>query len=66
MAGASTFITDKNLYTAGLGMAEFITAGNTALVQMVGAGLIFSILPIGLYMLVQRHIARGLTAGALK
>jgi len=63
---ASTFITDKNLYTAGLGMAEFITAGNTALVQMVGAGLIFSILPIGLYMLVQRHIARGLTAGALK
>ena len=63
---ASTFITDKSLYTAGLGMAEFITAGNTALVQMVGAGLIFSILPIGLYMLVQRHIARGLTAGALK
>ncbi len=63
---ASAFITEKGLYTAGLGMAEFITAGNTALYQMVTAGLIFSILPVALYLGVQRHIARGLTAGALK
>ncbi len=63
---ASAFITQKGLYTAGLGMAEFITSGNTALYQMVTAGLIFSILPVGLYLGVQRHIARGLTAGALK
>ncbi len=63
---ASAFVTDKNLYTAGLGMATFITAGNTALFQMITAGVIFSILPVGLYLLVQRHIARGLTAGALK
>jgi multiple sugar transport system permease protein len=47
-------------------MATFITAGNTALYQMVAAGVIFSILPVTLFMVVQRHIARGLTAGALK
>jgi multiple sugar transport system permease protein len=59
---ASAFITSRDLYTAGLGMAELVGAGY----QAVTAGLIFSVLPVGLYMLVQRHIVRGLTAGALK
>ncbi len=59
---ASAFITKGGLYTAGLGMAELIGAGYGA----ITTGLIFSVLPVGLYMLVQRHIARGLTAGALK
>ena len=58
---ASALITNRGLYTAGLGMAEF-GAGYEA----ITAGLIFSILPVGLYMLVQRHIAGSLTAGALK
>jgi len=56
---ASAFITKGGLYTAGLGMAELIGAGYGA----ITTGLIFSVLPVGLYMLVQRHIARGLTAG---
>jgi ABC-type glycerol-3-phosphate transport system permease component len=59
---ASAFITKRGLYTAGLGMAELIGAGYEA----ITAGLIFSVLPVGLFMLVQRHIVRGLMAGALK
>jgi ABC-type glycerol-3-phosphate transport system permease component len=43
-------------------MAELIGAGYEA----ITAGLIFSVLPVGLFMLVQRHIVRGLMAGALK
>jgi multiple sugar transport system permease protein len=58
---ASVFVTTRGLYTAGLGVAELMGG-----YQAVTAGLIFSVLPVGLYMLVQRHIARGLTAGALK
>jgi len=59
---ASAFITKRGLYTAGLGMAELTGAGYEA----ITAGLVFSVLPVGLYMLVQRHIVRGLMAGALK
>jgi multiple sugar transport system permease protein len=57
---ASAFITSRGLYTAGLGVAELGGYG------AITAGLIFSVLPVGLYMLAQRHIARGLTVGALK
>jgi len=52
------FITKRGLYTAGLGMAELIGAGT----RRSRPGLIFSVLPVGLFMLVQRHIVRGLMA----
>jgi len=54
---ASAFITDRSLYTAGLGIWEL--GGN----QVVAAGVIFSLPPVILYMAFQRHIARGLTVG---
>jgi multiple sugar transport system permease protein len=63
---ASAFITQRSLYTAGLGIATFIGDGQVELYQLIGAGVVFSILPVALYLGVQRHIARGLTAGALK
>jgi multiple sugar transport system permease protein len=63
---ASAFITERSLYTAGLGIGTLIGDGQVQLFQLVAAGLIFSILPVSLYLGVQRHIARGLTAGALK
>jgi multiple sugar transport system permease protein len=63
---ASAFITERSLYTAGLGIGTLIGDGEVQLFQLVAAGLIFSILPVSLYLGVQRHIARGLTAGALK
>jgi multiple sugar transport system permease protein len=63
---ASAFITQRGLYTAGLGIATFIGNGEVQLYQLLAAGLIFSVLPVALYLAVQRHITRGLTAGALK
>jgi multiple sugar transport system permease protein len=59
---ASALITKINLYTAGLGMAELIGGAD----QAVAAGLIFSIIPVALYLFLQRHIARGFTAGVLR
>jgi multiple sugar transport system permease protein len=63
---AAQFVTDRNLYTTSLAIATFRTEGNIQLNLQEAAGLIFSILPVALYLLVQRHVVRGLTAGAVK
>ena len=63
---ASAFITNNNKYTAGLGLATFITDGVVHVNELEAAGVVFSALPVLLYVLVQRHVVRGLTAGAVK
>lgn len=63
---ASAFITQRSLYTAGLGIATFINEGDIQLYQLEAAGVVFSLLPVILYLAVQRHVVRGLTAGAVK
>jgi multiple sugar transport system permease protein len=63
---ASAFITVRAKYTAGLGISTFIGNEVVELYQLLAAGLIFSIIPVALYLVAQRHIVRGLTAGALK
>jgi len=63
---ASAFITQRSLYTAGLGIATFINEGDIQLYQLEAAGVVFSLLPVMLYLAVQRHVVRGLTAGAVK
>jgi multiple sugar transport system permease protein len=63
---ASAFITERAKYTAGLGISTFIGNVVVQLYQLLAAGLIFSIIPVALYLIAQRHIVRGLTAGALK
>jgi len=63
---ASAFITVRAKYTAGLGISTFIGNEVVELYQLLAAGFIFSIIPVALYLVAQRHIVRGLTAGALK
>lgn len=63
---ASAFITARSLYTAGLGISTFISEQDIQLYQLEAAGVVFSLLPVILYLAVQRHVVRGLTAGAVK
>jgi multiple sugar transport system permease protein len=63
---AAQFITERSLYTAGLDIATFRSEGTVQLNLQEAAGLVFSILPVILYLSVQRHVVRGLTAGAVK
>lgn len=63
---ASQFLTERSLYTAGLGISTFISEGDIQLYQLEAAGVVFSLLPVALYLAVQRHVVRGLTAGAVK
>jgi multiple sugar transport system permease protein len=63
---ASAFLTKRSLYTAGLGISTFISDQTIKLDQLEAAGVVFSLLPVILYLTVQRHVVRGLTAGAVK
>jgi len=63
---ASTLVTDNDLYTASLGIATLMTQLDTPLFELMAAGVVFSVLPVLFYMLIQRHVLRGLTAGSVK
>lgn len=63
---ASAFLTNRSLYTAGIGIATFIGSTNIQLFQLEAGGIVLSLIPVSLYLLVQRHVVSGLTAGALK
>jgi multiple sugar transport system permease protein len=63
---ASALITSRTQYTAGLGIATFISQQDVPIFELQAAGVVFSLLPVIFYMFVQRYVVRGLTAGAVK
>ncbi len=63
---ASALVTDRDKFTASLGLATLTTQLDTPLFVLMAASVVFSVLPIVFYMAVQRHLLRGLTAGAVK
>ena len=54
------------LMPASVGLSTLKEIGRTPIEQYMAAGLIFSILPILFYLIMQRYIVSGLTAGAVK
>lgn len=63
---ASALITDRDQFTASLGLATLTTQLDTPLFVLMAASVVFSVLPVLFYMAVQRRLLSGLTAGAVK
>lgn len=63
---AMTFISDRSLWPASVGLASFIGQYETPMSAVMGAALVFSIPAIVFFLLVQRKIVAGLTHGAVK
>jgi multiple sugar transport system permease protein len=63
---AVTFLMDRELWPASVGLASFIGQYQTPLSAVMGAALVFSLPAIAFFLLVQRRIVSGLTAGAVK
>ena len=63
---ATTFLLDRSLWPTSVGLASFIGQYETPLATVMGASLVFSIPAIVFFLLVQRKIVAGLTAGAVK
>ena len=65
MPGAMIVVPELQFFRQ-LGISTFITEQTIKLDQLEAAGVVFALLPILLYLTVQRHVVRGLTAGAIK
>jgi len=63
---ASILLGKAELMPASVGLSTLKAIGRTPIEQYMAAGLIFSILPVLFYLVMQRYIVSGLTAGAVK
>jgi multiple sugar transport system permease protein len=63
---ATTFLLDRSLWPASVGLASFIGQYETPLSTVMGAALVFSLPAIVFFLIIQRKIVAGLTAGAVK
>jgi multiple sugar transport system permease protein len=63
---ATTFITDEEKWTGSTGLASFIGEFITPLDTVFSAALIFTIPAVIFFLLMQRQIVSGLTAGSVK
>ncbi|MFC6083575.1 carbohydrate ABC transporter permease [Sphaerisporangium aureirubrum] len=63
---ATTMITSPEQYPAAVGLATLIGQLDTQVDVLLAGGLVYAIPPVVLYMLIQRYIISGLTAGGVK
>lgn len=63
---AETFLSDQSKWPVSVGMANFVSQPVISLPGVMGVALIFSLPAIVFFLLVQRRIVSGLTAGAVK
>lgn len=63
---ASTMISDSSLYPASVGLSSLISQLDTPVATLLSGGLLYALPPVILYMIVQKYIIAGMTAGAVK
>ncbi|AJE48663.1 carbohydrate ABC transporter permease [Celeribacter indicus] len=63
---AATFLMDKELWPASVGLASFIGQYETPMTAVMGTALLFSVPAIIFFLLIQRKIVAGISSGAVK
>ena len=63
---AQSMITNDDLTPASVGLASMISMLDTPIERLLAAGMLFAILPVIFYVLMQRYVIAGITAGAVK
>lgn len=63
---AQLLIPNKDLYPAAVGLGQMKTMLDTPIEQQLAAGMLFAIPPVVFYIVMQRYIVAGITAGAVK
>ncbi len=63
---AQLMVNDNELYPATVGLGSMKTMLDTPIEQVMAAGLLFAIPPVVFYVVLQRSIVAGITAGAVK
>ncbi|MFV0252982.1 MAG: carbohydrate ABC transporter permease [Beutenbergiaceae bacterium] len=63
---ANTFISDASKWPASVGLASFVGQYSTPLSSVMAAAFLFTLPAVVFFLIVQRQIVSGLTAGAVK
>jgi multiple sugar transport system permease protein len=63
---AQTFISDTHLHTASVGLAGFVGELSTPVHSVMAIGLMYTLPAVFFYLLVQRYVVAGMTAGSVK
>ena len=63
---ASTLIIDSDSLPGSVGIATLISELDAPIQLLLAAGIVFAVLPVFFYIIVQRYVISGLTAGAVK
>jgi multiple sugar transport system permease protein len=63
---AQLFIVSKDLFPAAVGLGQMKTMLDTPIEQQMAAGILFAVPPVLFYLVMQRYIVAGITAGAVK
>jgi multiple sugar transport system permease protein len=63
---ASTMITNEDIRPASLGLAAFLGFSGPLVTRVMAAGFVYAVPPAVFYLLAQRRLVTGMTAGAIK
>jgi multiple sugar transport system permease protein len=63
---AQTFITEDRLHTASVGLAGFVGELSTPIHSVMAVGFIYTLPAVAFYLMVQKHVVSGMTAGSVK
>ncbi len=63
---AQTFINEERLHTASVGLAGFVGELSTPIHSVMAVGLIYTLPAVAFYLMVQKHVVAGMTAGGVK
>jgi multiple sugar transport system permease protein len=63
---AVTFIYDKDLQPASVGVAGYIGEQDTSIQTIMAVALIFTLPAVAFYLFAQKYVVSGMTAGAVK
>jgi len=63
---ASTLVIDANSLPGSVGIATLTSELDAPIQLLLAAGIVFAVLPVIFYIIVQRYVISGLTAGAVK
>lgn len=63
---AQSLVSDDGLKPASVGLASMISMLDTPIERLLAAGLLFAIPPVIFYVVMQRYVIAGITAGAVK
>lgn len=63
---AQTFITEDRLHTASVGLAGFVGELSTPIHSVMAVGFLYTLPAVAFYLMVQKHVVAGMTAGGVK